>query len=212
MYALFLLLICLCNVTAGQERYRAITSAYYRSAVGAMIVYDIVLKETFDNVERWLSELRQHADSSIQAPTTPSFLPLRPLFQSHLLCSHRCALCLRELESAIELEKSNVSLQIMLVGNKADMRHVREVPTEKAEAFCKDNGLSFVETSAKENENVELAFERLITQIYDARTRKPGPGALAGSKADAASETVVPQGQRIQLGQAQKETKEECSC
>ena len=26
--------------TAGQERYRAITSAYYRGAVGALIVYD----------------------------------------------------------------------------------------------------------------------------------------------------------------------------
>lgn len=32
------------NVLAGQERYRAITSAYYRSAVGAMLVYDIVQK------------------------------------------------------------------------------------------------------------------------------------------------------------------------
>lgn len=59
---------------AGQERYRAITSAYYRSAVGAMIVYDIVLKETFDNVERWLSELRQHADSSIQVPCPQTLL------------------------------------------------------------------------------------------------------------------------------------------
>ena len=58
---------------AGQERYRAITSAYYRSAVGAMLVYDIVHKETFDNVERWLTELRQHADSAIQAllPSSP---------------------------------------------------------------------------------------------------------------------------------------------
>ena len=51
--------------TAGQERYRAITSAYYRGAVGALLVYDITKRQTFDNVLRWLRELRDHADSNI---------------------------------------------------------------------------------------------------------------------------------------------------
>ncbi|KAK3034947.1 hypothetical protein RJ639_032347, partial [Escallonia herrerae] len=51
--------------TAGQERYRAITSAYYRGAVGALLVYDITKKQTFENVQRWLRELRDHADSNI---------------------------------------------------------------------------------------------------------------------------------------------------
>jgi len=51
--------------TAGQERYRAITSAYYRGAVGALLVYDITKKSTFENAERWLSELREHADNDI---------------------------------------------------------------------------------------------------------------------------------------------------
>uniref|UniRef100_A0A7S1TAX7 Uncharacterized protein n=1 Tax=Compsopogon caeruleus TaxID=31354 RepID=A0A7S1TAX7_9RHOD len=51
--------------TAGQERYRAITSAYYRGAVGALLVYDISKKPTFENVERWLKELKDHADNSI---------------------------------------------------------------------------------------------------------------------------------------------------
>ena len=50
---------------AGQERYRAITSAYYRGAVGALLVYDITRQVTFDNVERWLKELRDHGDQSI---------------------------------------------------------------------------------------------------------------------------------------------------
>lgn len=47
--------------TAGQERYRAITSAYYRGAVGALLVYDIAKHLTYENVERWLKELRDHA-------------------------------------------------------------------------------------------------------------------------------------------------------
>lgn len=51
--------------TAGQERYRAITSAYYRGAVGALLVYDITKRQTFDNIQRWLRELREHADSNI---------------------------------------------------------------------------------------------------------------------------------------------------
>ncbi|KAI3823958.1 hypothetical protein L1987_05404 [Smallanthus sonchifolius] len=51
--------------TAGQERYRAITSAYYRGTVGALIVYDITRKVTFENVERWLRELRDHTDQTI---------------------------------------------------------------------------------------------------------------------------------------------------
>lgn len=43
--------------TAGQERFRAVTSAYYRGAVGALIVYDITRRTTFDSVGRWLEEL-----------------------------------------------------------------------------------------------------------------------------------------------------------
>eukprot|EP00250_Pteridium_aquilinum_P026445 c33021_g1_i1 orf=481-1137(+) len=51
--------------TAGQERYRAVTSAYYRGAVGAMLVYDVTKRQTFDHIARWLEELRSHADNNI---------------------------------------------------------------------------------------------------------------------------------------------------
>lgn len=43
--------------TAGQERFRAVTSAYYRGAVGALLVYDISRRQTFDSIGRWLNEL-----------------------------------------------------------------------------------------------------------------------------------------------------------
>ena len=68
--------------TAGQERYRAITSAYYRGAVGALLCYDIAKSVTYKNVERWLTELRENAAENIV---------------------------------------------IMLVGNKSDLKHLREV-------------------------------------------------------------------------------------
>ncbi|KAL8167452.1 hypothetical protein V2J09_008951 [Rumex salicifolius] len=51
--------------TAGQERYRAVTSAYYRGAVGAMLIYDITKRQTFEHIPRWLEELRSHADKNI---------------------------------------------------------------------------------------------------------------------------------------------------
>ncbi|CAE6094146.1 unnamed protein product [Arabidopsis arenosa] len=51
--------------TAGQERYRAVTSAYYRGAVGAMLVYDVTRRQTFDHIPRWLEELRNNADKNI---------------------------------------------------------------------------------------------------------------------------------------------------
>lgn len=47
------------------QPFRAITSAYYRGAVGALLVYDISKKITFDNVQRWLDELRLHAEAGI---------------------------------------------------------------------------------------------------------------------------------------------------
>lgn len=120
--------------TAGQERYRAITSAYYRGAVGALLVYDISKHQTYENVNRWLKELRDHADSNIV---------------------------------------------IMLVGNKSDLRHLRAVPTEEAKQFASmweprgrcgfvltaigENNLSFIETSALDASNVELAFQNILT-------------------------------------------------
>lgn len=51
--------------TAGQERYRAITSAYYRGAIGALLLYDISASLTFNSLSRWLKELRENADSNM---------------------------------------------------------------------------------------------------------------------------------------------------
>lgn len=113
--------------TAGQERYRAITSAYYRGAVGALLVYDIAKHITYENIERWLKELRDHADSNIV---------------------------------------------IMQVGNKSDLRHLRAVPTEEAKAFSEKHGLSFIETSALDSTNVELAFRNILEEIYHIVSQK----------------------------------------
>lgn len=51
--------------TAGQERFRAVTSAYYRGAVGALVVYDISRRQTFESIARWLNELHTHSDMNV---------------------------------------------------------------------------------------------------------------------------------------------------
>ncbi|MFS7976784.1 putative small GTPase, P-loop containing nucleoside triphosphate hydrolase [Helianthus anomalus] len=82
-------------------KYHAITSAYYRGAVGALVVYDTSRHVTFENVERWLKELHDHTDPNIV---------------------------------------------IMLVGNKADLRHLRVVPNEGAKTFAEKENTYFMET------------------------------------------------------------------
>ena len=51
--------------TAGQERYRSITNAYYKGAKGALLVYDITNKKSFDNLDKWISDLKTNGDEKI---------------------------------------------------------------------------------------------------------------------------------------------------
>ena len=51
--------------TAGQERYKSITSAYFKGAKGALIVYDVTSRTSFDNVDKWVSELQSKGSKNI---------------------------------------------------------------------------------------------------------------------------------------------------
>ncbi|KAI3974520.1 hypothetical protein MKX01_005187, partial [Papaver californicum] len=107
--------------TAGQESFRSITRSYYRGAAGALLVYDITRRETFNHLASWLEDARQHA---------------------------------------------NANMTIMLIGNKCDLAHRRAFSTEEGEQFAKENGLIFMEASAKTAQNVEEAFISTAATIY----------------------------------------------
>jgi len=51
--------------TAGQERFRSVTRSYYRGAAGAILVYDITSRETYNHVTGWLSDARSLANKDI---------------------------------------------------------------------------------------------------------------------------------------------------
>eukprot|EP00298_Acanthocystis_sp_HF-20_P004084 c14424_g1_i2.p1 GENE.c14424_g1_i2~~c14424_g1_i2.p1 ORF type:complete len:214 (+),score=83.52 c14424_g1_i2:648-1289(+) len=109
--------------TAGQERYRSVTRSFYRGAAGALLVYDITRRTTFNHVSSWLEDARQN--------TGPNTV-------------------------------------ILLIGNKLDLaENEREVTYEEAKKFADENGLLFLETSAKTGENVEEAFLKTSRVIHD---------------------------------------------
>eukprot|EP01105_Mastigella_eilhardi_P022738 TRINITY_DN5649_c0_g3_i1.p1 TRINITY_DN5649_c0_g3~~TRINITY_DN5649_c0_g3_i1.p1 ORF type:complete len:249 (+),score=69.69 TRINITY_DN5649_c0_g3_i1:104-748(+) len=107
--------------TAGQERFRAVCRSYYRGAAGALMVYDISRRVTFNHITSWLTDARN-------------------------------------------LTGSNTV--IMLIGAKRDLEAQRQVTFEEANAFAQENGLMFMETSAKTGENVEEAFLKTAQLIY----------------------------------------------
>jgi Ras-related protein Rab-2A len=51
--------------TAGQETYKSITRSYFRGASGALLVFDITRRSSFESVTSWLNDLRQIAEEGI---------------------------------------------------------------------------------------------------------------------------------------------------
>ena len=108
--------------TAGTEKYRSITNAYYKGAKGAFVVYDISRKTSFNNIDKWLFDLKNNGDENIN---------------------------------------------IVLIGNKIDLENQREVTTEEGEKKAIINKVSFIETSAKNGDNIEKAFNLMIENVYE---------------------------------------------
>ena len=51
--------------TAGQEAFQAITRTYYKGAIGALLVYDITKRDTFDHINKWINEVKNNGSKDI---------------------------------------------------------------------------------------------------------------------------------------------------
>ena len=58
-------MMCIGVFQAGQEAFRSITRSYYRGAAGALLVYDITRRDTFNHLTTWLEDARQHSNSNM---------------------------------------------------------------------------------------------------------------------------------------------------
>jgi len=69
-------------------------------------------------------------------------------------------------------ENVGTNVAMMLIGNKSDLKHLREVKPEEAQAYAEKRQMSYMETSALDSSNVELAFQGIITEAYRNTLRK----------------------------------------
>jgi hypothetical protein len=87
----------------------------------------------------------------------------------------------------------------MLVGNKSDMAaQFRKVPKEEAMAFAEKYDLAFIETSALASTGVEIAFHRLLTEVYHVNSKR----IAAAAEADAAGGAGGAGGSGVKTGDA----------
>jgi small GTP-binding protein len=68
----------------------------------------------------------------------------------------------------IRQHTDGASVRILLVGNKADLVHIRQIPACEAKKFAQDNDLDFVETSALDGSNIHLAFTKILGEVLRA--------------------------------------------
>ncbi|KAI9258848.1 Gtp-bound Rab11 in complex with Fip3 [Phascolomyces articulosus] len=71
------------------------------------------------------------------------------------------------LEELSQFKKSQDDVYRLLVGNKIDLNDKRSVSIDEARQFAENNGLSFIETSALNLNNIDNLFQDVVNGIYN---------------------------------------------
>lgn len=125
---------------AGLERYQGMLPAYYRGAVGAMIVYDVTNKNTFAAVRSWLATLRRHADPQIVVMLIGNKSDLRYERQVSVQEGEELSrkLGLSFLETSA-LDSTNVDESFIQLMEEVNRRMRANAPSGQAEDFGEKN-------------------------------------------------------------------------
>jgi len=131
--------------SAGQERFNAITSSYYRGAHGVILLYDVTDYSSFQNVSKWLRNI----DEVINLNNILS------LMFTHIN------------SDLFFLKYAQENVSILLVGNKVDRFDSIAIRTEQGKELAKKHNIDFIETSAKQNVNIKEAVNFFVTKIVE---------------------------------------------
>lgn len=150
--------------TSGQDDFVTLTTAFYRNCQGALLCFDLTNRSSFDDLDRWYERLERY--STVVPP----------------LLLVGCKLDL--VESRLDDQGEGIVL-----GSH------RQISKSEGDAWARQHDcLCYLETSAKENTNVSLAFQQLATFV--ASTANPGSkgaGRTIGPGRRSLNETPKPQ-------------------
>ena len=137
--------------TAGQETYKSVTRSYFRGASGALLVFDLSRRATFDSVTTWLADLRAIAEEDIVV----------------VLVGNKQDLISDDDDGEGEDTNHDDTNPKTPTPNGLKRGSKRAVSRAEAQAWCTAQGvMTYVETSAKSGAGVERAFLEVAERIY----------------------------------------------
>jgi len=134
--------------TAGQEEYTALRDQWIRDGEGFVLVYSITSRNSFQRIQKFHNQVQRVKESgNPSSPTGTNYLS--PQMNS--------------------LPSFGGPVPVMLVGNKSDKQHERQVSQQEGQALARELGCEFVEASAKNCVNVEKAFYDVVRLLRRQR-------------------------------------------
>ena len=127
--------------TAGQERFRTITNSYYRGAHAIVIVFDLTKRESYEHVQKWMSDINRYAKENV----------LKFLIGNKENITN--------IQKIIYRNNNKEKDQTQKVTTQTNLINEKKVSYEEARALASQMKATYFNVSAKRNENINEFFE-----------------------------------------------------